>query len=144
MGGSNQGCIKLPKAARGHATYIDSKVLSVSKYSFQIYFQYSACTMMQAQLRNSSATGMADIPSAAFVFNEDLVVPAGNRRFLGYRRYFTAIEIRLGLASVELLLRAANGQTASDNTCIESGPLSLLVSYHDWKRQSALRLNGIS
>ena len=35
-----QGHIEPPKAARGHATYIDGKVLSVTKYSFQIYFRF--------------------------------------------------------------------------------------------------------
>ena len=49
----NQGLIEPLKAARGHATYIDGKMLSVAKYSFQIYFQYSACAMTQAQLHNS-------------------------------------------------------------------------------------------
>ena len=29
-----QGRIQPPKAVRGHATYIDSKMLSVTKYSF--------------------------------------------------------------------------------------------------------------
>ena len=31
---SNQGRIEPPKAARGHAAYIDGKMLSVTKYSF--------------------------------------------------------------------------------------------------------------
>ena len=57
------------KAARRHATYIDSKVLSVTKYSFQIYFRFQRA-MTQAQLHTA---GMADILSAAFVFDEDLV-----------------------------------------------------------------------
>ena len=35
---SYQGHIEPPKAARGRATYIDSKILSVTKYS-------SACTI---------------------------------------------------------------------------------------------------
>ena len=38
-----QGRIKPPKAARGHATYIDDKMLSVTKYSFQIYFRFHTC-----------------------------------------------------------------------------------------------------
>ena len=38
-----QGRIELPKAARGHATYIDGKILSVTKYSFQIYFRLYTC-----------------------------------------------------------------------------------------------------
>ena len=44
-------------------------MLSVTK---DIYFQYSACAMTQAQLRNSRVTGMADILSAVLVFDEDL------------------------------------------------------------------------
>ena len=39
---------------------------------FQICFQYSARAMMQAQLHNSRAAGMADIPSAAFIFDNNL------------------------------------------------------------------------
>ena len=59
------------KAARGHTTYIDGKMLSVTIYNFQIYFQLSACAMIQAELHNSSVAGMADIPSAEFIFNKD-------------------------------------------------------------------------
>ena len=36
----DQGHIEPPKVARGRATYIDGKMLSVTKYSFQMYFQY--------------------------------------------------------------------------------------------------------
>ena len=32
-----QGRIEPPKAARGHATYIDGKMLSVTKYRIQIW-----------------------------------------------------------------------------------------------------------
>ena len=32
----HQGCIEPPKAARGHTTYIDGKMLSVTKYSFHM------------------------------------------------------------------------------------------------------------
>ena len=42
----------------------------------------------------------------------------------------------IGLAYVELLLRAANVRAASDDTSAESGPLHRLVSYPDWKRQA--------
>ena len=34
----SQGRIEPPKAARGHATYIGGKMLSVTEYSFQTYF----------------------------------------------------------------------------------------------------------
>ena len=51
---------------------MNGKMLSVTKYSFQVCFRYSARAMTQAQLHNSRATGMADIPSAAFVLDEDL------------------------------------------------------------------------
>ena len=44
----------------------------------------------------------------------------------------------IGLAYVELLLRAANVRAASDDTCgAESGPLPHLVSYPDCKRRSS-------
>ena len=39
----DQGRIEPPKAARGHATYLDGKMLSVTKYSFQIYFRFHMC-----------------------------------------------------------------------------------------------------
>ena len=42
----------------------------------------------------------------------------------------------IGLAYVELLLRAANVRVASDDTSAESSPLHQLVSYPDWKRQA--------
>ena len=35
--GFRQGRIEPPKAARGHATYIDGKMLSVTKYRIQIW-----------------------------------------------------------------------------------------------------------
>ena len=50
--------------------YIDSKMLSVTKYNFQINFRYSPCAMTQAQLCNSHGARMADILSAAFVFED--------------------------------------------------------------------------
>ena len=46
--GWNQGRIEPPKAARGHATYIDGKMLSVTKYSFQIYFRFHTCNNTSA------------------------------------------------------------------------------------------------
>ncbi len=33
-----QGCIELPKAARGHATHIDGMVLNVTKFRIQILY----------------------------------------------------------------------------------------------------------
>ena len=42
----------------------------------------------------------------------------------------------IGLAYVELLLRAANVRAAFDDTSAESGPLHRIVSYPDWKRRS--------
>ena len=46
----------------------------------------------------------------------------------------------IGLAYVELLLRAANVQAASENIFAESGPLHRLVSYPDWKRWSSFAM----
>ena len=51
----SQGRVEPPKAARGHATYIDGKMLSVTKYSFQIYFRFHTCN-------DTSAIEMADDP----------------------------------------------------------------------------------
>ena len=65
-----QGHIEPPKVARGYATYIDSKMLSVTKYSFQIYFWLH--TYNDASAIAYHIAWMADIPSAAFVFDEDL------------------------------------------------------------------------
>ena len=48
-------------------------MLSVTKNSFHTHFQYSARAMTQPQIRDSCANGMAGIPSAAFVFDKDLV-----------------------------------------------------------------------
>ena len=64
----NQGGSRPPKAARGHAMYIDLKMLSVTKY---IYFCYSARAMTQAQLCNSRGAGMDSILSANVRFDED-------------------------------------------------------------------------
>ena len=70
------------KVARGHATYIDGKMLSVTENSFHINFQYSARAMTQAQIRDSCAGRMADIHSAVFVFNEDLACQMEIKDFL--------------------------------------------------------------
>ena len=43
----------------------------------------------------------------------------------------------IGLAYVELLLRAANVRAASDDTSAESGSLHRIVNYPDWKRRSS-------
>ena len=48
----------------GMQRYVDHEMLSVTKYS--------ARAMLQAHLHNSCAAGMTDIPSAAFVFDNDL------------------------------------------------------------------------
>ena len=34
----NQGCIELPKVVTVHATYMDGKMLNVTKDRFQMYF----------------------------------------------------------------------------------------------------------
>ena len=62
MGTPNQGPIEPPKAARGHATYIDGKMLSVTKYSFQMYFRFHTCNDASA-IANRVPLEMADIPS---------------------------------------------------------------------------------
>ena len=51
--------------------YIDGKMLGVTKYSFQICFRHSACTMTQEQLCNSHVAGMAGILSERS-FDKDL------------------------------------------------------------------------
>ena len=86
--GQNQGRIEPPKAARGHATYIDGKMLSVTKYSFQMYFRFYTCN--DASAIANRWKWLISRPSVRL--RRRLSVPAGNRRSLGYRRYFTAIE----------------------------------------------------
>ena len=64
-------------------------------------------------------------------------MPAGNRRSLGYRRYFTAIENdRVGIrrAVVE------SGRMFELLPTADTGPLHRLVSYPDWKRQALFAL----
>ena len=68
--GEYQGRIEPPKAARGHATYIDGKMLSVTKYSFQIYFRFHTCNDASAL----QTAEMADIPVSQ---RRRLSVPAG-------------------------------------------------------------------
>ena len=82
---------------------------------------------------------MADIPSAAFVFTEDLACQLEIEDFSDTESILLPYRM-IWLAYVELLLRAANVQAASDDTCAESGPLPRLVSYPDWKRLSSLAL----
>ena len=54
--------------ARVHATYIDDEMLSVTKYSFQNFIS----SIQHMQLHSFHATFLAEILSAAFIFNEDL------------------------------------------------------------------------
>ena len=54
--------------ARVHATYIDDEMLSVTKYSFQNIIS----GIQHMQLHSFHATFLAEILSAAFIFNEDL------------------------------------------------------------------------
>ena len=58
---------------------------------FKLYSRYSARAMTQVKLHNSHATGMADIPSAVSVFNEDLACQLETKDF-SYTEVFTAIE----------------------------------------------------
>ena len=78
--------------------------------------------MTQAQLRISRAAGMTNVPSAAFVFDEDLAYQLEIEDFLDTEGILLP-QRTIGLAYVELLLRAANVRAASDNTYAESGPL---------------------
>ena len=105
--------------------YIDSKMRSVTKYSFQMYFRYvhylilMPCFLLEwlrSRLQRS-------------LLAKRLSVQTGNRRFLGYRRCHR-------VTCAELLLRVVNVRATSDDTCPESGPLLQLVSYPDWKRLS--------
>jgi len=91
----NQGRIEPPKAARGHATFVDSKMLSVTKYRIQILV-VKACDRRRTPLMRSLTSKwffeMAGIPSAVFIFDGDLA---------------TALET-YAKANVELLSRMAN------------------------------------
>ena len=66
----NQGRIEPPKAARGHATYIDGKMLSVTKYNLVFKF-ISGFTRAMTQ-RNCKPLKSLISRLSAFVFNEDL------------------------------------------------------------------------
>ena len=72
----------MPKVAGGHAMYIDDKMLSVTNYSVQMYFQYVHCLILvpcfllewsRYHLQRS-------------LLAKRLNMWTGNRRFLGYRR----------------------------------------------------------
>ena len=106
----NQGHIEPPKVARGHATFVDGKMLSVTKYRIQIYW-YKHVTRRCAPLMRSLTAKwffeMAGIPSAAFVFDDDLA---------------TELET-YAKANVELLSRVVNVALASSDTFSESGLL---------------------
>ena len=110
MGRCGQGRIEPPKAARGHATFVDGKMLSVTKYRIQIYW-YKHVNFRRAPLMRSLTAKwffeMAGIPSAAFVFDDDLA---------------TELET-CAKANVELLSRVVNVALASNNTFSESGLL---------------------
>ena len=58
---------------------------------FKVYSRYSARAMTQVKLHNSHAAGMADIPSAVFIFNEDLACQLEIKDF-SYTEVFIAIE----------------------------------------------------
>ena len=53
---------------RVHATYTDDEMLSVTKYSFQNFIS----GIQHRQLHSFHGTFLAEILSAAFIFNEDL------------------------------------------------------------------------
>ena len=105
-----QGRIEPQKAARGHATFVDGKMLSVTKYRIQIYW-YKHVNRRRAPLMRSLTAKwffeMAGIPSAAFVFDDDLA---------------TELET-YAKANVELLSRVVNVALASGDTFSESGLL---------------------
>ena len=64
-----QGRIELPKAVRGHATYIDGKMLSVTNINIEFKFGlYKHVNRRRAPLMRSRfvlTIEMADIPSVA-------------------------------------------------------------------------------
>ena len=97
---------------RGHATFVDGKMLSVTKiYRIQIYW-YKHVNRRRAPLMRSLNTAkwffeMAGIPSAAFVFDDDLA---------------TELET-YAKANVELLSRVPIVALASGDTFSESGLL---------------------
>ena len=62
----HQGSIN--SVARVHATYTDDEMLGVTKYSFQNFIS----SIQHMQLQSFHATFLAEILSAAFIFNEDL------------------------------------------------------------------------
>ena len=130
----NQGGIKLPKVARGHATYIDSKMLNtIFKFLFSIQhvqWRKHNCVILVPFLYNCKKGWH---PICSICLQQRLSVPLP---FLGYRRY-----LMIGLAYVELLLRAANVWAASNDT-LNLAWLPPLVSYHDWNRRSGPSSQG--
>ena len=67
----SKGCIEPPEAARGHAMFVDGKMLCVTKYRIQhkhVIHRRAPLIFMR------SLTALLDggIPSASFVFDEDL------------------------------------------------------------------------
>ena len=70
-----QGRIELPKAARRHATFVDGKMLSATKYRIQIYWYKHVNRRRMPLMRSLTAKWffeMVGIPSAVFVFDDDL------------------------------------------------------------------------
>jgi len=105
-----QGRIEPLSAARGHATFIDGEMLSVTKYRIQIYWYKHVNRRRAPLMRLLTAKWffeMAGIPSSAFVFDDDLA---------------TELET-YAKANIELLSRVVNVALASGDTFSESGLL---------------------
>ena len=60
---------------RGHTTYIDSKMLSVTKYRFQIHFLYVYCIILVPCF-------LLEWLSVALLFGKDLVYKLETEDFL--------------------------------------------------------------
>ena len=60
-------CTKGVSSRRGHATFVDGKMLSVTKYRIQMYWYKHVNRRRAPLMRSLTFFEMAGIPSAAFV-----------------------------------------------------------------------------
>ena len=123
-----QGGIKLPKVVRGHATYIDGKMLNtICKFLFgiqHVQWHKHNCVILVPFLYNCKKGWH---PICSICLQQRLSVPLP---FLGYRRLFSD---RVGICRAVV----ESGECLSCfQRYIESGLLPPLVSYHDWNRRS--------
>ena len=117
----NQGHIEPPKVARGHATFVDGKMLSVTKYRIQIYW-YKHVTRRCAPLMRSLTAKwffeMAGIPSAAFVFDDNLATKLTQKQTSNCCREWWMLHLHPAILSLNLACYTGrSGTQTSRSTC---------------------------